>query len=493
MATILGIDIGTSSAKAMLLDIEKGVIDTVSEGYDVSIPEPDCAEQDPRIWWDAVVNILGNLRDKHSAEFSQIKSIGFSGQMHGLVPLDSEGNPVRPAILWLDQRAEAELEEINKTLSEKQIADILHNRVFNGFALSSLLWMKNNEPDNFKKIAYVMQPKDYIRYKITGEIGTEVSDASATLLFDVRKRRWAEELVRELGIPASIFPKCLESSDIAGYVTEEAAEKTGLRKGTPAVYGAGDQQAQSIGNGAVREGLVICNIGTGGQISTYSEKDIYDSEMRTHTFCHCINKAYTIFGAILCGGMSLKWLKNNILHVDSFEEISRQAAEIEPGSGNLLFLPYLSGERTPHMNPHAKGVFFGLQLGHDSRYMSRAVMEGVTFALKDSLEIIESMGITSERVLASGGAAVSEVWLQIQADIFDKEVQVCKVKEQACLGACILGGVGAGYFKSIEDACSRFVEFEEEVYKPIRKNVETYKGNYITFKMLYENTKEFMH
>ncbi|MFA9465883.1 MAG: xylulokinase [Velocimicrobium sp.] len=490
MTSILGIDLGTSSVKTMLLDSDRGVVTVEAKGYDVCIPQANYAEQEPETWWRATKKTIEMLKHKFPEEFASICGIGFSGQMHGIVLVDKDGEAIRPAILWMDQRSEKELEEINSCISEKEMKEVMHNRVFTGFALSSLLWIKKHEPNNYKKIHKIMQPKDYIRFKMTGKIGTEVTDASASLLFDVGKRTWAYHIHDKFGFSKDIFPKCFESIDIAGKVTQECEKETGLRSGIPIVYGAGDQQSQSIGNGSIKEGITICNIGTGGQISTFSKEDRFDKELRTHTFCHCVKEAYTVYGAILCGGLSLKWLKNNVLHIDSFDKMSEKASKVAPGSNGLIYLPYLTGERTPYMNAKAKGMFFGIQLGNDDCTFIRSVMEGVTFALKDSLQIFDEMGIKNEKVIASGGGASSNVWLQIQADIFNKEVQVCKEKEQACLGACIIAGVGIGIFTSFEEACNKHVRFEKKIYKPDDRNVKRYEEIYEVYKELYKNNVE---
>jgi xylulokinase len=490
MKTILGIDLGTSSVKAMLLDIDHGVIDVAAKNYTVSIPQLNHAEQAPEMWWDAAITILKNLKERHSEAFDSIAAIGFSGQMHGLVITNDRGTPLRPAILWLDQRSEQQLEEINEKISSAEMAQILHNRAFTGFAFPSLLWVKENEPAVFRKIHKILHPKDYLRLKMTGTFGTDMSDASASLAFSTGKRDWAWDILKRFDLPASIFPQCHESTEIAGYVTEECAKETGLRAGIPVIYGSGDQPAQSIGNGAVREGLIISNIGTGGQISTYAKKDVYDSKLRTHTFCHSIDQAYTVYGAALCSGMSLNWLKNKILHISDFKRMSDMAEEIDSGSEGLIYLPYLSGERTPHMNPKAKGMFFGLQLRHDDRHMIRSVMEGVAFSLKDSLQIFEEIGIEGDRIIASGGGASSDVWLQIQADIFEKDVYVSCVKEQACLGACIMAGTGTGLFPSVQDACERYVKFDSKVYSPNCTQAAKYRNSFEIYQELYNRTKD---
>lgn len=482
---LLGIDIGTSSLKVMLLDPQAGTYELAAREYDVEIPRPGFAEQSPDLWWRALRDALGELADKHPAKFGAIGTVGFSGQMHGLVMTDKTGMPQRNAILWLDQRSGAQVGRMNEQISPCEAADILQNRPFTGFAVPSLLWVKEHERACYDRCAHVMQPKDYLRLRLTGEAGTDMSDASATGGFDVRKRAWAYDILERLGLDTQKFPQCREATTIAGVVSMRAAKETGLKAGIPVVYGAGDQPAQSIGNGAVREGLVIANIGTGGQIAAYSATDIHDAKLRTHTFCHAVNKAYTVFGASLCSGLSLKWLKNNVLEIGSYEEMSALADAAPPCSGELVYLPYLTGERTPHMDPKAKGMFFGLTLGHDRSHLTRAVMEGVTFSLRDSLEILAGAGVGTKRVIASGGGARSGVWLQMQADIFGKEVVVCRVKEQACLGACIIAGLGAGVFQSVEEAADRLVSFEERVYVPDETAHRQYTEAYGLFQELY--------
>jgi xylulokinase len=492
MATILGIDLGTSSVKAMLLDVDNGVIDVINRNYGVDIPQINYAEQSPEMWWEATISILRTLRDRQEKAFADIAVIGLSGQMHGIIVTDDAGKALRPAIIWLDQRSSEQLSQIGSKVTFDEMGEILHNRVFTGFAFPSLLWIYENEPETYSRIHKILQPKDYIRLKMTGMFGTDFSDASATAIFNTGKKEWAWDIIERFNIPKKIFPDCHEATEIAGVITSECAKLTGLNAGIPVIFGSGDQPAQSIGNGAVKEGLIVSNIGTGGQISAYTKNDKYDSKLRTHTFCHSIDHAYTIFGATLCSGMSLNWLKNKILNIDDFNILSSMTDEIPPSSEGLIYLPYLSGERTPHMNQNAKGMFFGLKLCQDHRHFARAVMEGVTYSLKDSLSIFEEMGIAGDRIIASGGGATSPVWLQIQADIFEKKVQVCRVKEQACLGACIMAGIGVGIYKNAQQACEKYVEFDEKVYEPIQEHVLVYREAYAVFRKLYERTVDLM-
>ncbi len=487
---ILGIDLGTSSVKAMLLDAEAGVIGVGARGYEVSIPQAGHAEQQPEVWWDAVCSALGSLKEAYPGSFAAIRAVGLSGQMHGLVLMGENGGPLCPAIVWLDQRSTQECRMVEERGGKEGWDAVLQNRVNPGFAFPSLLWVKRHKPDLYGKIHKVLQPKDYIRYRLTGEMAAEATDASAALMFDLKHRNWAFRVTDAFDIARGILPECHEPADVAGTVTHRAHEETGLAAGIPVVYGAGDQPCQSIGNGVYEEGRMICNIGTGGQISVYSGEDRYDRQMRTNTFCHCHEKGYTVFGAVLCAGMAFQWLKNKVLHEESFAALSRKAGETERGSGGVFFLPYLAGERTPHMNPSARGMFFGLQMCHEDRHLIRAVLEGVTYALNDSLDILEEMGIGGKCMIASGGAAASPVWLQIQADVFGKEIFVSSVKEQACLGACILAGVGTGLFRDVAEPCRRFVRYEERTYVPDAAAVQEYRERRRIFRALYEKNKE---
>lgn len=492
MAMILGIDVGTSGIKAMLLDTEKGVTAVHAKSYEVDIPRLGYAQQDPQMWWNSLLEVLDWLHIHFRDEYEKISAVGYSGQMHGLVLVGENGEPLCPAIIWLDQRAEKQMEEIYSTYTEAEMGRLLCNRVSSGFAFPSLLWIKENEPEIFSKVKKILSPKDYLRFKMTGNIGGEVTDASATGMFSTAKRDWAWELLERFDLPKEIFPPVAESSDIAGAISRDCAKRTGLPQGIPVVYGAGDQQAQSIGNGVIRPGRVISNIGTGGQISAFFSKPVYDRKLRTNTFCHAIKGAYTIYGATLCSGMSMNWIKNKILGIEDYGTINELAGAAGPGSEGLLYLPYLSGERTPHMNPGAKGVFFGMTLAHGPGHFLRSVMEGVTYSLKDCMEILEELGAEASSVIASGGGASSRLWLQIQADIFEKPVYVSKVKEQACLGACILAGAGASILPSVEEGCRRFALLEDEVFLPQRENQGVYRRGYEKYRELYKRLKDLM-
>ena len=492
MACILGIDLGTSSVKSMLLEEEEGPVHTAACAYAVNIPQPGYAQQSPIVWWDAVKHTIQELKAKCPSMFQNIRAVGFSGQMHGLVLTGKDGEVLRPAIIWLDQRSDLMAKQMHEDLGMGQMGEIFHNRAFSGFAFPSLLWVKEREPEVFAKINSILMPKDYIRFRMTGELGADASDASSSCILDTGKREWAYDIIERYGIPKGIFPPVHEAEETAGYITRRCAKETGLPEGIPVVYGSGDQPAQSIGNGAVKEGLIISNIGTGGQISAYSATDIYDPKLRIHTFCHALNRAYTIFGATLCSGMSMNWLKDKILEAKSYQELSDAAAETEPGAGGLLYLPYLTGERTPHMDAGASGMFFGMRLIHDRRHFVRSVMEGVVYSLKDSLQIFEQMGLRADRIIASGGGAASPIWLQIQADILEKEICVSAVKEQACLGACILAGAGTGMLESTEEGVKRYVSFRGDTYEPRERLKDMYREQHRKYQQLYQAAKGLM-
>ena len=492
MRTILGIDLGTSSVKAMLFDAEQGVIAVRAEEYGVDIAHPGWAQQSPALWWESLVRVLRWLESHYREAYRSVCAVGYSGQMHGMVLTDAKGQPVRPAVIWLDQRAGRQLEEIGAALSEEDMGNVFCNRVSSGFAFPSLLWVREQEPEIFARAAHFLSPKDYIRYKMTGEIGAEVVDASSTTLFATGERDWAWEVIDRFHLPPQLFPKVHESADIAGTVTVQCEAQTGLPAGIPVIYGSGDQPAQSIGNGVIGPGRIISNIGTGGQISAFSSRPAYDKKLRTNTFCHAIRNAWTIFGATLCSGMSLSWAKNKVFRVGSYEEINAAVAAVSPGVDGLIYLPYLSGERTPHMNPDARGVFFGMTLGQEQGHFLRAVMEGVTYSLRDCLGILQELGVDAPEIIASGGATASPQWMQMQADILGKPVRVSRVKEQACLGSCLLAAVGTGVLPSLEEACGRFAVMDERVYLPDAANADVYREGYDTYRRLYERLWDLM-
>jgi len=492
MDYLLGIDIGTSGTKGVLMDREGKIFTRAGREYSIDIPQPGWAEQDPKMWWEATTRVIREVLKKSEVNPQQIRGIGLSGQMHGTVFLDKNLQPFRPAIIWADQRSSSQCESIYRKIGKERLAELTGSPIATGFMFSTLLWMKENQPEVFNQIYKVILAKDYIRYKLTGNLGVEVTDASSTLLLDIKRRCWSEELLGILGLPLDILSKEVhESQEVAGYLLAEVARDTGLLEGIPVVYGGGDQSMQAVGNGVIRPGILSSTIGTGGQLFITVDKFTYDPRLRIHTFCHAIPNTYHLLGAILSAGLSLKWLRENILQApDSYQIFDEEVEKIRAGSEGIIFLPYLLGERSPYMNSQAKGVFFGLNLKHHRAHMIRAIMEGVVFALRDCLEVFEELDVKVERVIASGGGANSKVWRQMQADIFNKEISMTQSIEQAAMGAAILAGVGVRIYKDVEDGCKKVVKLKEEKIKPIPENVDIYHKQFEIYKSLYQDLKE---
>lgn len=491
MTYFLGIDIGTSSIKTMLVDEKGNTVDIAYRDCDVEKPKALFAEQDLKIMWNKTKETIKEIVKRYSADL--IKGIGFSGQMHGLIMIDKEEKPLGKAILWCDQRSFEQTKEIYCLIGERKFKKKTLNDLSSGFLLTSLLWIKENEKNLYEKIYKVMLPKDYIRFLMCGNIGTDLSDASATLAFDTKKGQWAWSIIEKAGLEKSLFPECHESHEIAGYIHKKCAEETGLKKGTPVVFGGGDSIMQQIGNGVFSEkNFWIANIGTSCSVNCATETPIFDREFRINTFCHAMKNTWFFMGANLSGGASLKWLKNNILHMNSYDEMSALAETIEPGSNGLLFLPYLSGSRSPVNDPDAQGIFLGLTLSHTREHMIRSVMEGIVFGMKTTFSILEETGMKTERIISSGGGARSKTFLQMEADMFNRPVCIAENREQSCLGAAITAAVGVGYYKNYEEACSRMVRMESLIFYP-RKNVyEKYIEHYSIYKEIYNTNRELL-
>ena len=492
MKYLLGIDLGTSSVKALLLNQDSKICGITQEGYDIDIPLQGYAEQNPETWWNRTCIVLKKLISETGINPREIEGIGFSGQMHGLVVLDESGTTIRPCIIWADQRTKPQVDQIYQTVGKTNLGRMTLNPVATGFFGASLLWLKENEPDTYAKIHKAILPKDYLRFKMTGSIGTDITDASSTLLFDTASLKWNDELVKLLGLNPKMLPKCSLPTDIAGKLNNESAQQMGLVEGIPVVFGSGDQPAQALGNGIIHPGTVSVTIGTGGQVFTPVNSPVYDPELRTHTFCHVVPNTWNIMGATLSAGLSLKWLKNNVLDIDSYDQMSQMANDVPPGSEGLIFLPYLTGERTPHMDSLATGQFFGLTLKHTRANMVRAVMEGVVFSLKDCLDIFNHLNLKTDKVIASGGGAKSRVWKQIIADVFGCNVYTSSSIEQASMGATIMAGLGTGLFNSAEEVCEKFIKLQDEVVFPDGRNRDIYARNLEVYRQLYRNTRELV-
>lgn len=490
MSYLMGIDLGTSSVRAMLMRENGDILAVEGENYDVVIPQPRHAEQDPHLWWEKTTEVIRRALAKSAVAPDDIAALSFSGQMHGLVCLDAQRRVVRPAIIWPDQRSAAAIAGIMDRCDRDMLIKNVQNAIATGFLIASLYWLKQNEPENYARTAFVMLPKDYIKFRLSGEIVADRSDAAGSLAFDNVNLRWADALLRHIDIDIGKFPPVGPSTQVVGSVTPDAAKATGLATATKVVNGGADQAMQAIGNGIVEDGVFAANIGTGGQISTSMAKPVFDSQLRTSTFAHALPGRWYVMGALLSSGASLKWLAGKVLGQTDYALLSKEAESVPPGTGGLLFLPYLTGERTPHLDPDARAVFFGLTLGHERKHMVRAVMEGVAYALRDCMEIIVGMGLPCRKLIASGGGANSPLWLQIQADVLGHPVHRSLVTEQACLGAAITAGVGAGVYADFAGATRALVRFDDKVYEPIAANEAAYGRGYGVFREIYRLNKE---
>ena len=463
MRYFLGLDIGTSGAKALLIDETCRPIASSAAEYPLSTPRPLWAEQDPKDWWDAIVSTTQSVLMKAGITGDDVAGVGLSGQMHGSVFLDSRDSVLRPAILWCDQRTQAECDWITERIGKENLASTISNPVLTGFTAPKIVWLRNHEPETYARVARVLLPKDFIRLKLTGAHATEVSDASGTALFDVANRKWSERALEAADIPRSWMPESAESVEVTGWINADAAAATGLTLGTPVVGGGGDQAAGAVGSGIVETGVVSSVVGTSGVVFAYADAHAVDPQLRVHTFCHAVPGKWHTMGVVLSAGGSLRWLRDTLYQTesdaarsggpDAYDLITREAASVPAGSEGLIFLPYLTGERTPHPDPHARGVFFGLTLRHKRAHMARAVLEGVAFALNDTFTIFEDIGVDIAQVRASGGGAKSAVWRQIHADITGREHATLSIDEGPALGVALLAAVGTGAFASVPDAC----------------------------------------
>ncbi|MDI3530018.1 MAG: xylulokinase [Thermoanaerobacter sp.] len=483
----LGIDLGTSAVKIILVEENGNVIGSTSKEYPVYYPQPGWSEQNPEDWWNATKDGIRELIIKTGVKNDDIKGIGLSGQMHGLVLLDENNNVLLPAILWNDQRTQEECDYITQTLGKERLTKYTGNKALTGFTAPKILWVRKHRPDVYKKIHHILLPKDYIRFKLTNEYATDVSDASGTLLFDVENRKWSKDMLDALDIPYNWMPKCYESTEVTGYVTKDVADLTGLKEGTIVVGGGGDQASGAVGTGTVKSGIVSIALGTSGVVFASQDKYVVDEENRLHSFCHA-NGKWHVMGVMLSAAACLKWWIDNIINFNgssiTYEKLLEEAEKVTPGSGGLIFLPYLMGERTPHSDPYARGSFIGLNMTHKREHMTRAILEGVAFGLRDSLEIIKELNIPVNEVRVSGGGAKSVLWRQILADIFGVRVDMVNATEGPAFGAAIMAAVGYGIFKDVEEACSTLIKVTDSVY-PIGENVSKYDEIYAIYKDLY--------
>jgi xylulokinase len=498
MKYLLGIDIGTSGTKTVLFDRGGNPISSSTAEYPLYQPEIGWAEQDPLDWWKAVCITINDVIKDSNINPESISGIGLSGQMHGLVMLDGDGNVLRKSIIWCDQRTAKECTEITEKVGQKRLIDITANPALTGFTASKILWVRNNEPEIYEKCRKILLPKDYIRYMLTGEFATEVSDASGMQLLDIKNRCWSKEVLNALDIPIEYLGDVHESIVVSGNVHKKAAELTGLKENTPVVGGAGDQAAGAIGNGIIRSGQISSTIGTSGVVFAHLDEPIIDEKGRVHTFCHAVPGAWHMMGVTQGAGLSLKWFRDNFctneievakyMGIDPYVLMTKEAEKVPAGSRGVIYLPYLMGERTPHLNPKAKGVFFGLSAAHTKNEMLRAVIEGVSYSLLDCMEIIKETGMNPTNVMVSGGGGKSELWRQILADMFNCKVSTNKSSEGPALGVALLAGVGTGVYKDINEACNIAIS-ENSIQYPKEENSLVYKRYYEIYKKIYNDLK----
>jgi len=499
MSGYIGVDVGTSGTKAILIDREGNLLASATCSYDLSTPRPGWAEQDPEDWWNATKESIRRVLEDSSVDRKEINGIGLSGQMHGTVFLDGKNRVLRPAILWCDQRTAAECDYITETIGKARLTRLTCNPALTGFSAPKIVWLRDNEPETYKKVEKVLLPKDYIRFRLSGEFAGEVSDASGTLLFDVSNRRWSDEVLDKLEIPAKWLPPVYESVEPSTKLRGDLAAELGLTTGTPIVGGGGDQAAGGVGNGVVEEGLVSTALGTSGVVFASSDSPKLDEQSRVHTFCHAAPGIWHVMGVMLSAGGSLQWFRNNLggeeiseagkKNMDPYEILTSKAEAAPVGSEGLIFLPYLAGERTPYPDPFARGVFYGISHRHDKAHLIRSVMEGVTYGLRDSLEIFHGMEIEVNQIRASGGGARSKLWRQMQADMFNSPVVTIDKDEGPAYGVALLAAVGTGAYSSVAEACDSTISINSQV-EPIPENVDRYNAYYQIYRKLYQDLRE---
>lgn len=458
MSYVIGIDTSTTATKAVLVDRVGVVAGIASSTYGYETPRPLWAEQDPGLWWEATIAAVRQVLADHGISASEVEAVGLTGQMHGSVLLDHQGEVVRPAILWNDQRTEAECIEIRRRVGADRLIEITGNDALTGFTAPKLLWVQRHEPDNWARVSHVLLPKDYVRYRLTDGLAVDVADGSGTILFNLAARTWSPEVLGALDIAASLMPATFEGPAVTGSISDAAAQATGLRTGTPVVAGGGDQSANAVGVGAVAPGIVALSLGTSGVVFATTTGPAIEARGRVHSFCHAVPGRWHMMGVMLSAAGSLRWLRDALAPNSSFDELVDGAGEVPAGSDGLLFLPYLTGERTPHPDPLARGAFVGLTIRHDLRHLARAVLEGVAFGLRDGLDLMIGAGLPPPTsIRASGGGVRSSLWRQILADVLEAEIATVQTEEGAAYGAALLAAVGAGWFDTVEAACEAVV------------------------------------
>jgi xylulokinase len=493
MTLLLGIDVGTTGSKAILIDPDGRIVASATTEYPMFTPRPLWAEQNPADWWTATVASIRRVLGTNGIRADQVVGIGLTGQMHGLVLLDQRGSVLRPCIMWNDQRTGPQCAAITKEIGAQRLLGLIANPVLPGFTAGKIVWVRENEPGVYAQAAQILLPKDYIRYRLTGAYAMEVSDASGTALFDVQHRRWSDEMLGALDIPRAWLPEVFESPIPSAKISADAAKETGLVAGTPVVGGGGDQAAQAVGSGIIQTGIISATMGTSGVVFAATDKFLLEPEGRLHAFCHAVPGQWHLMGVMLSAAGSFRWFRDALgqseaaqareTGADVYDLLTAQGATAPAGSEGLLFLPYLTGERTPYPDPDARGVFFGITLRHGKAQFVRAVLEGVAYGLRDSLELMRAMGLNITQVRASGGGAKSVLWRQILADVFGSEIVLLNVTEGAAYGAALLAGVGAGVYTDVNDACAHTIRVTDKIEPSA--NARVYADFYPIYRALY--------
>jgi len=490
---VLGLDVSTTATKAILVGADGSVVGIASSEYDFQTPQPLWAEQDPALWWNAAQDAIATVLRETGTSADAIAAVGVAGQMHGLVLLDAGGEVVRPAILWNDQRTAAECDAIRAIVGRERFIGITGNEPLTGFTAPKLLWVREHEPEAWARARHMLLPKDYVRLKLTGEHALDVADGAGTVLFDLAARTWSAEVVEALGLDPAMLPRTVEGPDVVGVVTEAGAAATGLRAGTPVVGGAGDQAANAVGLGAVVPGIGAMSVGTSGVVFVPTAGPSIEPEGRLHAFCHAVPGTWHLMGVTLSAAGSLKWLRDAVAPGRTWDELTDLAGGVPPGSDGLVFLPYLSGERTPYPDPLARGAFVGLTVRHGLGHLVRAVLEGVAFSLRDCFELVRETSPEPLRDLrASGGGTNSALWRQIIADVLGVPLSATRTAEGVATGAAILAAVGAGWYPSVPAACEALVEVTGTTEPG--PDAGRYEGAYAVYRGLYPALREsFAH
>ena len=485
----LGIDVSTTGSKALLVDEQGVVVASASAPHTLQSPKPLWSEQNPQEWWQAVSTTIRSVIQQSGLDGESVAAVGLTGQMHGLVLLDAAGQVLRPAILWNDQRTQSQCDEIHRRIGREKFIQITGNVALTGFTAPKILWVQQNEPEVYARAHHVLLPKDYIRYQLTGAYAMDKADGSGTVLFNLQQRTWSAEILAALDIPFTWMPPTFEGPQCTGLVTSAAAEATGLKSGTPVMAGGGDQAAGAVGVGAVEPGVVGLVVGTSGVVFASTPSALIEPEGRLHAFCHAVPGLWHFMGVMLSAAGSLQWYRDTLAPGVGFDDLSREAGPVSAGSDGLLFLPYLSGERTPYPDPQARAAWVGLTLRHGRGHMTRALMEGVAFGLKDSFNLIREAGLGEIRqVRASGGGTKSALWRQIMASVLEAELVTVNTSEGAAFGAALLAGVGARTWADVPAACAAVVKITGST-RPDPAQVEAYRKAYQLYRDLYPALK----